>query len=93
MLPAKFASTVLRSGKPLPFRAVEALMLRRSQVNSSQRLDLTAFSPAQLAWYKAQGCFTEIIRYQARLLVPVDRAAEVLARLASGATGEAGLGA
>lgn len=43
------------------------------------RLELAGFTPARLAWYKAQGCFTDIIRY--RTLVPVDRAAAVLARM------------
>ena len=40
-----------------------------------------SLSPARLSWYKAQGCFTEIIRYQTRLFVPACRAAEVLQRL------------
>ena len=38
-----------------------------------------------LDWYKAQGCFTEIIRYKTRLFVPIDGAAIVIARLASSA--------
>ena len=79
--PDELAATVLRSGKPLPFRGPEGLVLKRSLVNGSQRLELAGYDPARLAWYKAQGCFTEIIRYQTRLFVPVDRAAEVLARL------------
>ena len=79
--PDELAATVLRTGKPMPFRGVEELVLKRSLVNGSQRLELGGFSPARLAWYKAQGCFTEIIRYQTRLFVPVDRAAEVLGRL------------
>ncbi|HYJ51575.1 MAG TPA: strawberry notch family protein [Allosphingosinicella sp.] len=79
--PGELAATVLRSGKPVPFRGVEELLLKRSLVNSSQRLELAGFSAARLPWYKAQGCFTEIIRYQTRLFVPVDRAAAVLERL------------
>jgi hypothetical protein len=47
-------------------------MLKRSLVNGSQRLELGGFSAARLTWYKAQGCFTEIIRYQTRLFVPAD---------------------
>lgn len=81
--PDELAATVLRTGKPLPFRGVEDLVLKRSLVNSSQRLELAGFSAARLPWYKAQGCFTEIIRYQTRLFVPVDRAAEVLIRVAA----------
>ena len=40
---------------------------------------------AAIDWYKAQGCFTEIIRYQTRLFVPIEGAASVIARLASSA--------
>lgn len=79
--PDELAATVLRTGKPLPLRGVEELILKRSLVNSSQRLELAGFSAARLPWYKAQGCFTEIIRYQTRLFVPVDRAARVLERV------------
>ena len=78
------AETVLRSGKPLPFRGPEPLVLKRALVNGSQRLELDGFSAARLSWYKAHGCFTEIIRYQTRLFVPVDRAAAVLAGLCPG---------
>ncbi|MEO8454588.1 MAG: strawberry notch C-terminal domain-containing protein, partial [Sphingomicrobium sp.] len=81
MQPHELAETVLRTGKPLPFRGPEALTLKRSLVNGSQRLELAGFAAARLGWYKAQGCFTEIIRYQTRMFVPVDRAAAVLERL------------
>jgi hypothetical protein len=82
--PDELAATVLRSGRPLPFRGIEELMLKRSLVNGSQRLELSGYTPARLAWYKAQGCFTDIIRYQTRLFVPVDRAADILLRLMPG---------
>ena len=72
---------MLRTGKPLPFRGVEPLTLKRWLVNNSQRLELAGFSAARLGWYKAQGCFTEIIRYQTRLFVPVDSAGSVLGRV------------
>jgi hypothetical protein len=81
--PDELAATVLRSGKPLPFEGPEPLMLKRALVNGSQRLELGGFSASRLAWYKAQGCFTEIIRYQTRLFVPADHAGQVLARLVS----------
>jgi hypothetical protein len=76
--PDELAQTVLRTGRPLAVPAPEPLVLKRSLVNGSRRLELTGFSPERLPWYKAQGCFTEIIRYQTRLFVPVDRAAAVL---------------
>jgi hypothetical protein len=83
MSPDELVTAVLRSGKSLPFRGVEELVVKRSLVNGSQRLELAGFAPARLPWYKAQGCFTEIIRYQTRLFVPVDRGADILVRLLS----------
>jgi hypothetical protein len=53
-------------------------------VNGTQRLELAGYSAARLAWYKAQGCFTEVIRYQTRLFVAVDDAATILARITAG---------
>jgi predicted RNA methylase len=79
--PGELSATVLRSGKALPVRGPEQLLLKRALVNGGQRLELGGFSAARLAWYKAQGCFTEIIRYQTRLFVPVDRAAHVLGQI------------
>jgi hypothetical protein len=79
--PRELASSVLRSGRPIQVPGLEQLVLKRSLVNGSQRLELTGFPPSLLPWYKAQGCFTEIIRYKTRLFVPVDRAPDVLARL------------
>jgi predicted RNA methylase len=81
MPPEELAAAVLRTGRPAPFRGPEELILKRSLVNGSRRLEVAGFTAARLPWYKAQGCFTEIIRYQTRLFVPVDRAAVVLARL------------
>jgi hypothetical protein len=77
----EFASIVLKTGKPMPLIGVEPLIVKRSLVNGSQRIELTGWSPARLDWYKAQGCFTEIIRYQTRLFVPVANAVTVLSSL------------
>ena len=72
---------VLATGRPLEVKTREPLTLKRSLVNGSQRLELAGWSAARLDWYKAQGCFTEIIRYQTRLFVPLDGAANIIARL------------
>jgi hypothetical protein len=77
----ELASVVIRTGKPMPFPSVEQLFLKRSLVNGSQRLELTGWTAERLDWYKAKGCFTEIIRYQTRLFVAHDNAHEVLAKL------------
>ncbi len=73
--------TVLATGRAMEFAGREKLVVKRSLVNGSQRIELTGWSAARLDWYKAQGCFTEIIRYQTRLFVPIEGAASVLARL------------
>lgn len=79
--PSELAEAVLQTGRDLPLVGPDPLTLKRSLVNGSQRLELAGFSAARLSWYKAKGCFTEIIRYQTRLFVPVDRAPEILAQL------------
>ena len=77
--------TVLATGRAMEFAGREKLMVKRSLVNASQRIELTGWGVARLDWYKAQGCFTEIIRYQTRLFVPIEGAASVMARLAASA--------
>jgi hypothetical protein len=77
----QIVDAVLAAGRPMQIKAREALTLKRSLVNGAQRLELTGWSAARLDWYKAQGCFTEIIRYQTRLFLPTDGAAHILARL------------
>ncbi|WP_298166724.1 strawberry notch family protein [Novosphingobium sp.] len=79
----EIVQTVLATGRAVEFAGREQLMVKRSLVNGSQRIELTGWSIARLDWYKAQGCFTEIIRYQTRLFVPIEGAANVIARLAS----------
>ena len=77
----EIAQAVLSSGRPMDVGGREGLTLKRSLVGGSQRLELTGWSVARLDWYKAQGCFTEIIRYQTRLFLPLEGAANILSRL------------
>jgi hypothetical protein len=72
---------VLATGRPMEVRGREQLTLKRSLVNGGQRLELTGWSAPRLDWYKAQGCFTEIIRYQTRLFVPLGEGASTISRL------------
>jgi len=72
---------VLATGRPMEVRGREQLTLKRSLVNGGQRLELTGWSAARLDWYKAQGCFTEIIRYQTRLFVPLGEGASIISNL------------
>jgi len=79
----QIVESVLAAGRPMQVKARETLTLKRSLVNRSQRLELTGWSAVRLDWYKAQGCFTEIIRYQTRLFVPTDGGAAVLVRISA----------
>ena len=78
-----FGKLVLASGTPQPLASHDALMVKRSLVGGEQRLELTGYAPERLEWYKAKGCFTEIIRYRTRLFVPVTTASTVLPALAA----------
>jgi hypothetical protein len=73
--------SVLATGQALSIGGRDGLMLKRALVNGRQRLELAGWSAARLDWYKAQGCFTEIIRYQTRLFVPLDCAGDIVQRL------------
>ena len=77
----KVAAIVTKTGKAMPLSSVDLLTVKRALVNANQRIELTGWSPSRLDWYKAQGCFTEIIRYRTRLFVPVSEAAAILAKL------------
>lgn len=72
------ADLVLKSGKGVPINGPARLQMKRSLVNGVQRLELIGWSIERLEWYKAQGCFTEIILYQTRLFIPVSDAASIL---------------
>ena len=74
-------NAVLAAGRPIQIKAREALTLKRSLVNGTQRLELAGWSAARLDWYKAHGCFTEIIRYQTRLFVPLAQAVAILSSM------------
>jgi predicted RNA methylase len=79
--PRDVVQSVVATGQALSIGGRDDLTLKRALVNGRQRLELTGWCAARLDWYKAQGCFTEIIRYQTRLFVPLDRAADIVQRL------------
>ena len=81
--PAELADVVLASGTPQMLKSHDRLTVKRSLVGGEQRIELTGFAPDRLDWYKAKGCFTEIIRYRTRLFVPVPNGADILAALAA----------
>ena len=79
--PDELGKLVLASGTPQPLASHDALMIKRSLVGGEQRLELTGYAPVRLDWYKAKGCFTEIVRYRTRLFVPVSKASTILPAL------------
>lgn len=79
--PKLLASAVLDTGRSCPLPGLAGLTLKRALVGGERRLELTGFEPRRLAEYKALGCFAEIIRYQTRLFVPLERANVILAAL------------
>ncbi|PAX09031.1 strawberry notch family protein [Sphingomonas lenta] len=80
--PRQLVNVMLKGGKPVVLD-VTGLTAKRSLVNGSQRVELLGFEPKRLPEYKAHGCFVEIIRYQTRLFVPLDRANAILTALTS----------
>ncbi len=79
--PDELGKLVLASETPQPLASHDALMVKRSLVGGEQRLELTGYAPDRLDWYKAKGCFTEIVRYRTRLFVPVSKASTILPAL------------
>ena len=77
-------SGVLETGRFCAIPGLPSVQLKRSLVGGERRLELAGFDPARLGELKALGCFTEIIRYQTRLFVPVTRAAGIVERLSTG---------
>ena len=57
------------------------MTIRRSFVNSAQRIEIERAPAQQLAYLKALGCFTEIIAYRTRVFVPVGEASTILEKL------------
>lgn len=82
--PHVVVEAVLATGRAMEVASVDPLTLKRSLVNGTQRLELTGWSIARLDWYKAQGCFTEIIRFQTRLFVPLETALDVVSAITRG---------
>ena len=50
-------------------------------VNGQQRIEIKDYPADQLSLLKTHGCFTEIVAFKTRLFVPVDRAADVIAKM------------
>ncbi|MEO0030477.1 MAG: hypothetical protein RIS94_235 [Pseudomonadota bacterium] len=82
--PAVVVDAVLATGRAMEIAGPDPLTLKRSLVNGAQRLELGGWSATRLGWYKARGCFTEIIRFQTRLFVPLETACATISAISGG---------
>ena len=69
MTPATLIEAARGGGKP-SVHGLDTLTLKTSRVAGAQRLELVGALAERLPWYKAQGCYTEIIGFKTRLFVP-----------------------
>lgn len=84
LAPKALIATVM-AGKPTTLNGLDQLIIKRSLVNGSQRIELVGAHPSRLAWYKAKGAVTEIIAPRTRLFIPPERAEAIIAELVAAA--------
>ena len=58
-----------RGGARPTIHGLDTLTIKTSQVGGTARLELIGALGQRLPWYKAQGCYTEIIAYNTRLFL------------------------
>ena len=56
--------------------------VRTSRVNGARRIEIVGAEAARIPGLKAIGCFTEIIAYKTRVLVPLDQADAIISAIA-----------
>ncbi|WP_103727291.1 strawberry notch-like NTP hydrolase domain-containing protein [Novosphingobium sp. HII-3] len=78
--PEAVLATLARKGSAVIERPWP-MTIRKSLVNSEQRIELAGELYTQLAWLKSLGCFTEIIQFKTRIFVPVGQADAILASI------------
>lgn len=76
-----------RTGGGIAISFLPPARLVRSYVNDDARLEIKDFPAGRLSWLKSLGCFTEIIAFNTRLFVPVNRAAEILGAIEAAMSG------
>jgi hypothetical protein len=74
----------LREGSSIAIERPFALTFRISRVAGEPRIEITGAPASELGWFKALGCFTEIIAYKTRLFVPAGREGEIIPALLRG---------
>ena len=68
LTPAALIASARVGGRPT-VNGLDTLTLKTSLVGGSKRLELIGPVAQRLPWYKAQGCYTEIIAYKTRLFM------------------------
>ncbi len=67
-----------RGGARVTVNGIDTLVLKSSRVAGKQRLELVGAPAERLSWYKAKGCYTEIIAYRTRLFAPDEQAEAIV---------------
>ena len=70
--------TSARGGARVTVNGIDTVVVKSSRVAGQQRLEVVGAPAERLSWYKAKGCYTEIIAYRTRLFVPDAHAESIL---------------
>jgi len=77
-----------RGGSRIPVNGLDDLTLKTSRVGGAPRLEIIGAHAARLEWYKARGCYSEIIAYKTRLFLPDTEAPSILQAITEASTKE-----
>ncbi len=80
-LPSDAIVKAVLAGRNIELNWPFPLMVKRSLVNGTQRIELVGCPYERLPALKALGCFTEVIQYKTRVFVPAATADTILGRL------------
>jgi C-terminal domain on Strawberry notch homologue len=67
-----------RGGARVTVNGIDTVVVKCSRVAGQQRLEIVGAPAKRLSWYKAKGCYTEIIAYRTRLFAPDAKADAIL---------------
>ena len=67
-----------RGGARVTVNGIDTIVVKCARVAGQQRLEIVGAPADRLSWYKAKGCYTEIIAYRTRLFVPDMKAESIM---------------
>jgi hypothetical protein len=85
-LPPDAIAKAVAAGRSVDVSHPFPLIIKRSVVNGSPRIELVGCPHDRLPWLKSIGCFTEVIQYRTRIFVPMPQAEQVLDHILHSAT-------